>query len=251
MSNHNLARLDSEQALTPEVLNPEKTSYPIESDLEPYWKGFTLHDAGEILAEATGAIFPGGEKLMKAALGLGEYSPKERVKEEQFKWLLEVAAQMKEQLVILNEELPPNQQPEASDIAAILEAAMDASRKTADFKKRRLLKAAVVNSFNPKIYQAGLRLRLFSILNNVEYGDVELLYNLSQQGDTVEIKTLAQGVRRGELVFHYLGVLQKLELILLWNLDSGAPLGVASTGHLMVSELGQRFLEFVAEPDEN
>jgi hypothetical protein len=236
------------QAITPEVLPTEDTSYPkSESNLAPHWKDFTWRDGVEVLAEAANFI-PGAGEAIKATIGLGKFSPEERLKNEQFKWLLERVEQMSKQISNLLLKLPPEKQPEPADVAAVLEAAMEASRKTVGYQKRQLLKNAVVNAFDLEQYEAGLTLRLFSILEKVEYGDVELLYRLANNAlERISVQSINTG---NSLIFHHLQVLQDLALVMVYNHNPNAPLAIDfMSAHLVVSEIGKRFLKFVAEPE--
>jgi hypothetical protein len=119
--------------------------------------------------------------MVLVGLGLGKYSPDERLKDKQFKWVVSEIEKISHKINILIQKLPPDEQIEAADVAAIINAAMKASEKTADAKKRKLLKNAVVNAFDIEQYQEGMTLRLFSIFEDVEYGDVEMLHRVFQK----------------------------------------------------------------------
>lgn len=125
----------------------------------------------EILAEVgklAASSIPGFGKVVDFVLGTGDFFDDNRLKEKQFKWMLEEIRKISHKIDRLIAELPEDQQPEPADVAAIMEAAMKVSRKTAGFNKRKLLKNALVNSFDLEQYKRGLMLRLFSILENVE-----------------------------------------------------------------------------------
>lgn len=251
MADQDIDRLISTETIIPEIVLMDNAvnSYPLDkSQLNSHLKELTWRDGAEILAEAANLI-PGVGHAIKAIVGLDKYSPQERIKDRQFQWVLEQISKISGKLDKLLVELPLEEQPEPADVAAIIEAAMEASRKTAGAKKRQLLKNAVVNSFNPAQYQAGLALRFFSILQNVEYGDVELLRRIASASDAVQIKSLGNSIN--SLAYHHLEVLNKLDLVLVWNHNSNTPLGMNTTqAHTKMSELGEKFLEFVAQTDE-
>jgi hypothetical protein len=219
------------------------TSPPYESELNSHLKEFTWRDGAEILADAANFI-PGVGSAIKVIVGLGKYSPQERIKDKQFKWVLEQISKISNNLDGLLTKLPREERPEPSDVAAIIEAAMETSRKTAGAKKRKLLKNAVVNAFNLEHYQSGLILRFFSILQDLEYGDVELLRRVRVK--PAQLSSLNDDF--SSLTYHHLELLNKMGLVMIWNHSSNTPLGM-SGGNLKISELGKKLLEFVAEPD--
>lgn len=69
-----------------------------------------------------------------------------------------------------------------SDLVALLEAGFEVWKKNADARKRKLLGNALRNAFDPKQYEEGLTLRLFSILKDLEYGDIWALREVKAQG---------------------------------------------------------------------
>jgi hypothetical protein len=219
------------------------TPSPYESELNSHLKELTWRDGAEILADAANFI-PGVGSAIKLFFALDKYSPQERIKDKQFKWVLEQISKVSKNLDDLLAKLPIGERPEPSDVAAIIEAAMETSRKTAGAKKRKLLKNAVVNAFNLEHYQSGLTLRFFSILQDLEYGDVELLRR-------IEVKPMQLSSLNDDfsaLTYHHLELLNKMGLVMIWNHSSNTPLGM-SGGNLRISELGKKLLGFVAEPD--
>ncbi len=235
----------------------DSTQPPTKSDLgshldeEASWR-----DATEVILSAADIIpIPGVGAAIKAVvsagIGLGEYSPEKRLKEKQFKWVVEEIAKISHKIDILIQKLPPGEQIEAADVAAIIHAAMKASEKTADAKKRKLLKNAVVNAFDIEQYQAGLTLRLFKILENVEYGDVEMLRKIYQKNikepNGIQIGTLKSNSSSGigDILFHHLEILEEQKLIVMWNKLN--PLGSGNQGVARISDLGEKFLEFIKE----
>ncbi len=152
---------------------------PDESTLTSHLQDFKWNDAGEFLAEAASGVpfaGPAIKRFMEAGLGLGQYSPEERLQALQWKWLLEQIPDIQKKLSLLLEEgIPEDEQPEPADVAAVINAVLQASKTTADSKKRRLLKNALVNAFDLEQYQLGLTIRLIKIIEELEYGDIDLL----------------------------------------------------------------------------
>lgn len=234
-----------------EVLNNDSKTYPDESDLGSHLNELDWRVGAEIVVDGANLI-PGigasVARTIKAFVGLGEYSPKKFIKDRQFEWLLDTIVTISEKIDRLLKELPVEEQPKPADVASIMEAAIEASRKTADAKKRKLLQNAVVNTFNLEQYQTGLTLRFFSILQDVEYGDVFLLRNLANQSENIQIISLSKN--RFALVYHHLDVLHKQGLVIFWNINKDVPLGMNSeNAHTGLTELGKKFLKFVADVD--
>ncbi len=184
MSNNQIEP-NSAKSLDVDVLPPESSSYPTnKSELDSRFKELGRQDGKEIVAAAGKLLvipIPGLGKVIDIALGTGEYSDNNRLQEKQFKWMLEEIYNISCKINCLMNQLSDDEKPEPADVAAIMEAAMKVSRKTAGSNKRKLLKNALVNSFDLEQYQKGLMLRLFSILENVEYGDVELLRKIYEK----------------------------------------------------------------------
>lgn len=228
--------------------NIANSDQSINLDIEPklaHLKEVTWRDGAEILADAAN-LLPGLGQAIKLSVGLGKYSPEERIKEKQFKWVLEQISNISEKLDKLLNSLPIEEQPEPADVAAIIEAAMETSRKTSGAKKRQLLKNAVVNAFDPEQYQMGLSLSFFSILQNVEYGEVELLSKLAENSEAIGVQSLSN--QPNSLVYHHLELLNKLGLVLIWNRGQN-PLGMDIQAYTRVSEFGRKFLGFVCKTD--
>jgi hypothetical protein len=221
---------------------------PTESQVNSHFNEMNWRDGAEILAEAANFI-PGLGQAIKAIVGLGKYSPEERLKDKQFKWVLEQVSEISNKLDLLN-QLSTKDRPEPADVAAIINAAMEVSQKTAGSKKRQLLKNAVVNSFSIVQYEEGLTLRLFSILKDVEYGDCELLKRIKKESNPIKIKSLANS--DNSLTYHHLEVIGKLGLILVWNHNPDLPLGMSDEHvYTKISELGEKFIRFITQAEEN
>ena len=256
----NIVNQDSSiEATEVETLPPLPTTQasepPTKANLGSHLKDMSWRDGVDILADAADFI-PGLGSFIKASVGTGDYSPDARLKEKQFKWAVEEIAKISHKIDILIQKLPPDEQIEAADVAAIINAAMKASEKTADAKKRKLLKNAVVNAFDIEQYQAGMTLRLFKILENVEYGDVIILRKIVEiagyQSNSIVMfrDFIGQGdnSNKKDIRFYHLEILYNQKLILVWN--TSFPLGLEEArGCMQLTEIGEKFLEFIKEPE--
>lgn len=166
----------------------------------------------------------------------------ERLQKNQFKWLLKTVEATSAKLDYLIDNLPPEQQPEAADIAAHLEAAMKVSTKTGSYKKRKLLKNALINSFDPKLYEEGMSIRLFSILEKVEYGEVEMLESYAPP---FEGRKIGIGTPKSSIDLYHIKNLRDLNL-----LYSNNERIADGTTWVAITDLGNKFLEFIKDVDE-
>lgn len=130
-------------------------------------------------------IGPVLKKLIEQITKRGEYSQSEKNKEMQWSWLLHSVAGMSASIEILIKDLEQQSEwPTPDDISSILSAANRISKKTADAKKRRLLQQAIVNAFDSELYRQGIVLRLMKLLEDLQYGEIELLERiLSAEAD--------------------------------------------------------------------
>ena len=148
---------------------------PIESEL-------VARDASraEIVSEVLTSLVRdfGGEtaaSVLGRLLHAGRYGREAAAKTVEWRWAIDTLSRVERKLDELREALPPDQHPSAEDVAATLRSIEEVSRKTADAKKRRLLRNALVNAFDPDLYKQGLTRRLLRILEDLEYGEVALL----------------------------------------------------------------------------
>ncbi len=231
------------------------TPPPNKSDLDSRFN-IGWRKGAEILLESTN-LMPIVGSAIKIALDIGDNSSDERLKEMQFSWVVQEVEKISHKLDILIKTLPFGERITPADVASTINAAMKASEKTADAKKRKLLKNAVVNAFDVEQYKAGLTLRLFKILENVEYGDVEMLRRVEEASkkalhSQVILKEFMGANSSGmkNVQFHHLEILAGQSLILIWNHNTNIPLGVGGgQGCFSISELGEKFLEFVKEAE--
>ncbi len=85
------------------------------------------------------------------------------------------------------EEIPKQERPTATDVVNLLGQLRKVFEKTDNHGKRRHLRAALINAFNPELYQQGLTKRLLSTLERLEYGDVRALLHLANDHDEQEV----------------------------------------------------------------
>ncbi|MBE9067356.1 hypothetical protein IQ260_11885 [Leptolyngbya cf. ectocarpi LEGE 11479] len=173
------------QPVHPEVLPPEsdQTHVPTAQDLPSHYRNLDWQDGAEFIAEgASGVPFAGPaiKRFIEISTGVGQYRQENRLEDLNWKWLLDQIPILQEKINILLSHLPKEDKPAPADFAAIVKAVLQASEKTADSRKRRLLKNALTSAFNLEQYSNGLTLRLISILEGLEYGDIELLNRISQ-----------------------------------------------------------------------
>jgi hypothetical protein len=250
----------TELGTLPPLPTTQATEPPTESDLGSHLDEKTSwRDGAEVILSAADIIpIPGVGTAIKAvisaSLGLGKYSPDERLKDKQFKWVVSEIEKISHKINILIQKLPPDEQIEAADVAAIINAAMKASEKTADAKKRKLLKNAVVNAFDIEQYQEGMTLRLFSIFEDVEYGDVEMLHRVFQKKGTntpaSDYKNTDSLSKSGnsastdmcDISVHHLEILRRQDLILCFNGVQPELLESVTVGYILITDLGKKFL---------
>ncbi len=179
------------------------------------------------------------------AIGDGDHNPEKVLHALQFKWLIEQIPQIQNKLNRLLQIIPPEDHPEPSDISAIFEAAYRVSRKTADPKKRKLLKAALINAFDKELYLEGMTLRLMGILEDLYYGDIDILnrLNIEVQGNS-SLKKYSQN-RLTDQELHHIEILEKYALVRVAT--------NSTPQQITIRTLGQKLLQLVLKdyPDDD
>lgn len=117
--------------------------------------------------------------------------------------------------------------------------------------KRKLLKNAVVNAFDIEQYQAGLTLRLFSILEDVEYGDIVTLRKISEATSDVNFNHNGKSTKidikhEGSMIHHHIKVLEKLDLIK--NNGRTNSFKEPSNYFIVMNKIGEKLLNFISSP---
>jgi hypothetical protein len=74
--------------------------------------------------------------------------------------------------------------PTPTDVVATVMQAVDIYRRTNNRNKRELLRAALVNAFNPDFYEEGLTRRLLRLVDELEYGDIYWLGRIIDMSQT-------------------------------------------------------------------
>jgi hypothetical protein len=173
------------------------------------------------------------------AMGTGEHSPQKVLHSLQFNWLLEQIPSIQNKLDILLKSLPAEEHPIPSDISALFESADRVSRKTADSRKRKLLKLALVNAFDKKLYNEGITLRLMEILENLFYGDIQFLNRLKCESKNSYAETHYFQETLNDQELHHLEMLEKESLV---RVERGT-----EPYQITVRSLALKLLQLVAE----
>ncbi len=79
------------------------------------------------------------------------------------------------------EAAAPEERPTAADLVKIARTLAEKAEASIDSKKRKLLAAAVMNSFDPVLYQLGMTEDLLKTLDDLTYADAALLKRLGGQ----------------------------------------------------------------------
>ncbi len=138
-------------------------------------------DPESIMGAAAVGLLRGSAK--KGAMALARFLSKskadcglaEAVSREMEEHLELVAPIVEENAERLLEDPDVRREDLASNTAAILVGWEKAYRATGDAKKRRIIMAALGNAFRPELFKEGLTLRLFRILEELDYGEVRYL----------------------------------------------------------------------------
>lgn len=141
--------------------------------------------------------------------------------------------------------------PTATDVRAVLAAARIVFEGTASSRKRRELHNAVVNAFNPRVYERGQTIRLLEVLDNLQYGDIYLLRCIA---DGTRASAYAEWPRPDKKVFaETMDALHAKVLIensLCWSSVGLSDNGwSAGRGQIRVTELGESMLRLLSRPD--
>jgi hypothetical protein len=145
--------------------------------------------------------------------------------------------------------IPEQERPRPSDISAVLEAVQRVYRRTADRKKREVLRQAVINAFDPALYAEGLTLRLLRIVEELEYGDVAMLRRLAE-ADTGSMKAATIPRANEALDRHHLQQLRQAQLVLIPVARRAEDVLSGGNWDVRVAELGHRMLRLLAEPHQ-
>jgi len=92
---------------------------------------------------------------------------------------------------------PPQSRPSRADLYSFAQRLVTKVEASVDTKKRRLLAAALINAFDPKLYQLGMTETLLAILDDITYADVTHLRKMNDD-KTFDFKKINQ-TNAGEL----------------------------------------------------
>lgn len=139
--------------------------------------------------------------------------------------------------------------PKATDVAVVLEEGRKIYLSTSDDGKRRLLHNALVNAFDPDVYEAGMIRRLLHVLDELEYGDVVLLrsiYERLKTGSETDVATAK--CWPGSDNHHHLTVLVSAGLVLTVGKRLENTETLQDNNKIRVSALGERLVMLLREP---
>lgn len=133
----------------------------------------------------------------------------------------------------------------ASDVRAVVEALVQAHRKTADPRKRRLLEQAAGHAFDRGLYEEGLTIRLLGIMEELTYGNVAFLRRFSEQFQPLAVKDTVR--RPGTIEQHQAGLLVRLGLLHSNYEVGGGSWLTGLEGQLSITALGRKLLALLAD----
>jgi hypothetical protein len=207
----------------------------------------------DVLVEGAFSLVPGGSvvhKLISGRIRSEEAKLEDAQAKFEWEWLLDDIGEIRKNVARLVIACDEDERPRAADIAAILEAARHASTRTADPKKRRLLRRALVNAFDPALYREGLILRVLGCLEHLEYQDVAILRRVVEAGGDVQGPKLTDGGEakdwRASIAASSVAALQMRGLVLT-NSGPGAVEWFQGKVSVVLTELGRLFLRYVQE----
>lgn len=119
------------------------------------------------------------------ALERGSYSKTERLRWKEFEDVVDMLPEVARALVTLGEKIDAKEMPNASDIAATIEAYQRASRKTQNAAKRKYLRNALRNAFNQKAYEHGMTIVFFKLMEEMEYQEIKVLVDATDQDPNI------------------------------------------------------------------
>lgn len=148
----------------------------------------------------------------------------------------------------LREQLDQAEWPRPEEVAATFRALEEVAKKTTNAKKREILRHAAINAFDPSFYEEGLVRRFITAIEDLEYGDVELLRRMVQVGEERPLDGTNEtfvAVPRETFKF---GSTVSMDAYHVSRLESVGAAKVGSGGSGQVTTFGLRLLQFVSEP---
>jgi len=127
--------------------------------------------------------------------------------------------------------------PSISDAANLTERAAHLAEKSSNIQKRKLLAAALVNSFDPTLYAAGQSAEVLSILEQLSSPDVRMLELCKGKNFRLFQEHLD--------TFHFTSAIKLVELRLLVHSRSHGQTAVGENSQVRASALGHQVLEHI------
>lgn len=184
----------------------------------------------------------------RALEGLSAAGRAETVLEEEWReWVTESLKRLSTHVEAWNDR-PKEERPTGTDVAAVVEAARRIYERTGDRKKRELLRTAIVNAFDPELYREGLHIRLIRILDDLEYGDLEILGRIAPNSP-VEARSLCGAPFTDSLTVHHLVVLRQHGLLQMAASDNSRDWGTGAWP-VRITDLGRRMVRLVGVDKE-
>lgn len=165
------------------------------------------------------------------------------LKTESVRELLKVAPQVAEKVGHLQEEMG-DEAPGASEVASTLLLAAEANETATNKAKKRLIQNAFVNSFDIELYKEGINKHLFDLLEKLEYPELVLLEELSQDNQK---NNSIRGVLRRKL--REQDKYQNGAYRFLWGRLQEHGLLLSNSHDSPVSYIGMKLVEFIKEPE--
>lgn len=165
------------------------------------------------------------------------------LKTESVREMLGVANQVAENVSVLQEEMG-DEAPGASEVASTLLLAAEANETATNKAKKRKIQNAFVNSFDMELYNEGINKHLFNLLEKLEYPELVLLDELSQDSKKND-KFRRESRRRLREQDKY----QNGAYRFLWGRLQEHGLLLTNHHESPVSYIGMKLVEFVKEPE--
>lgn len=136
-----------------------------------------------------------------------------------------------------------------SDVVAILQGVKRVWDKTAEPKKRELLRRTLVNAFDQSLYDEGLTLRLLKIMEDMVYGDIYFLRVMLDLGGGLQVAmvNIKNQLPDPLLVRHHLQVLLDSDLVYSDDEPREARAKHYDNYQVSITELGKKMVQLTKE----
>lgn len=157
--------------------------------------------------------------------------------------------ELEPRIEVLREEFNENEL--GSGTTAIFASWLLAWRSTPDDKKRRLLKAALPNAFDKKAYEEGLGVRLFKIMQDLDYGELYYLSRIAEHSEAFKEKARTIPANPDGLLADHLVRLSEARLIVARGLNRTRYDILDDPNIIKCTELGQRLAALIKDLPED